>query len=148
MSRPLNQADVATTSQFEHKKNGVWYWDTIANLVALVTSSLTTSYRPAFDTQYSSPLTGTTVAITDSSANTHLILTPAGTIAALTITLPLSSNAVDKQEVLVSCSQIVSSLTISANGASSVVGGLSAFTAGGFMRLKYDALFNAWNRVG
>lgn len=151
MSRPLNQGDLATTSRIEHQKSGVWYYDTISALITLVIANLTTSYRPAFTTQRSSPATGATVAVTDSSDNTHLILTPAGTIATLTLTLPAggtSGNAIDKQEVLVTSEQIVSALTISANGATAVVGGLTAFTAGGFMRLKYDSQFHTWNRVG
>lgn len=98
-------------------------------------------------TQYSAPLTGATVQVTDSSSSAWLILTPAGTIAALTIKLPLSTTAIDKQEILVNSTQIVTALTIDANGGS-VIGAPSAFTANGFFTLRFDGVMDTWYRVG
>ena len=151
MSRPLNQGDLATTSRIEHQKSGVWYYDTISALITLVTASLTSSYRTVFTTQRSSPATGATVAVTDSSADTHLILTPAGTIATLTVNFPAggtSGNAIDKQEVLITSQQIVTTLTLGANGATAIVGDATTIGAGGFLRYKYDSQFHSWIRIG
>ena len=100
-----------------------------------------------YGSQYASPLTGAIVQVTDSSANTHLILTPAGTISTLTVTLPSKANLVNKQTVLVTSTQIVTTLTVDANGAGSVVGQPTAFAANGFFTLKYDSILDAWRRV-
>ena len=90
-------------------------------------------------TQYASPLTGTTVTI--SAANTWLILTPAGTIAALTVALP---TATDQQEVIITSSAIVTALTLTGT----VSGGPTTLSAGGFARLRYDGVLNTWRRIG
>jgi hypothetical protein len=104
--------------------------------------------QESFTTQYSTPLTGATVAIVPTTSNAHLIITPAGTISTLTLTLPLASGVSDKQEVLVNSTQIVTTLTVSSNGASAVLGEPSTLAANGFFRLKYDSLMATWYRVG
>jgi len=100
------------------------------------------------DTQYSVPLTGATVVIGVNDNDTHLVVVPAGTIAALTITLPAPANLRDKQTLLVTSTQVVTTLTVNGNGATAVRGAPSAFTANGFFTLKYDLALNVWNRVG
>lgn len=101
-----------------------------------------------FSTQYAAPsATGFTVQITDDDSNTHLILTPAAGYAAGTITLPLSTNLADKQEVLINCTQDITALTVDGNGAS-VIGEPSSITANDFFRLKYDLAGTTWYRVG
>jgi hypothetical protein len=103
----------------------------------------------AFDTQYAVPsATGFNVAITDSSANTHLILTPTAGYAAGTITLPAVANCIDKQEVLVNCTQQVTTLTVNGNGAVAVTGEPASLGADDFFRLKYDLTTQTWYRVG
>jgi len=103
----------------------------------------------AFETQYAAPsATGFSVQIEDGSDNVHLILTPLAGFAAGTIVLPDVGNAVDKQEVLVNCTQQVNALTIDGNGAAAVVGAPSVLAADDFFRLKYDAPFQNWYRVG
>lgn len=98
-------------------------------------------------TQYAAPLTGSTTLITDSQNSVWLILTPAGTIATATLTLPLVSNAVDRQELLVNTTQTITALTISANGGSTV-GAPTTLAANGFFRLRFDAVLKTWYRVG
>ena len=119
---------------------------TLNLLVDFMQANLT--FESAFASQYSSPLTGATVQVTDGSSNVHLMLSPAGTLAALTISLPAVANLVDKQEVLVTSTQALTSLTISANGASNVFGAPTTLSAGGFFRFKYDSNQSNWNRVG
>jgi hypothetical protein len=104
--------------------------------------------------QYAAPAaTGFNVTITDGSSNgitetnVHLILTPLAGYAAGTITMPLSTNVVDKQEVLVNCTQAVTTLTVAGNGRT-VVGAPTTLAANAFFRLKYDAVLSTWYRVG
>ena len=89
--------------------------------------------------QYASPLTGTTVTI--SAANTWMILTPAGTISALTVVLPTGA---DQQEVIITSSAIITALTISGT----VNGAPTTMSAGGFARFRYDGVLNIWRRAG
>jgi hypothetical protein len=103
----------------------------------------------SYTTQYAAPsATGFSVAITDDANNTHLILTPLATYAAGTIVLPAVGNVVDKQEVLVNCTQAVTTLTIDGNGAVAVTGEPSTLAANDFFRLKYDITVQTWYRVG
>ena len=103
----------------------------------------------SYITQYASPsATGFSVPITDASDNIHLILTPAAGYATGTIVLPAVGNVIDKQEVLVNCTQAVTTLTVDGNGAVAVTGEPAALAANDFFRLKYDATMSAWYRVG
>ncbi len=123
-------------------------------LLEFIEDNLSSS-SSSFASQYSAPLTGTTVTIgstaddADGSENVHLILTPAGTLSALTIKFPLSTDLVDKQEVLINCTQIVTTLSFNTNGANDVVGEPTTFAAANaFAKFKYDALLGNWYRVG
>jgi hypothetical protein len=106
----------------------------------------------AYVSQYASPsATAFNVAITDAvddNTNVHLILTPTAGFAAGTITLPPNAGVVDKQEVLVNCTQQVTALTIDGNGAVAVTGAPTQLGADDFFRLKYDILTKTWYRVG
>lgn len=123
---------------------------TLTLLKAYFQSNLT--FAGSFVTQYSAPsATGFSVTIGSGStvtADTHLILTPTGTLAAGTITLPPASGCLDGQRVMINSTQIVTALTIGTNGATAVTGALTAFTANGYMTLKYDKPSLTWYRVG
>ena len=100
-------------------------------------------------TQYSAPsATGFNIYITDTKNDIHLILTPTATFANGTITLPLSSNTLDGQRVLVNCTQAVTALSVGANGATAVTGAPASLTANSFFTLKYDKVTSTWFRVG
>ncbi|HJR28784.1 MAG TPA: hypothetical protein VJ889_08715, partial [Pseudomonas sp.] len=102
-----------------------------------------------YTTQYAAPsATGFSVSITDSSANTHLILTPTAGFAAGTIVLPSSLNLVDEQTVLVNTTQAVTVLTISLNGASAINGAPTGLGANDAFLLKYDLPTSSWYMVG
>ena len=117
-------------------------------LLSFMQANLTFSDAIGFETQYSAPsAAGFTVAITDDSDSTHLILTPVAGYAAGTITLPALGKLVDKQEVLVNCTQAVTTLTIGANGATAVTGAPTTLAANDFFKLKYDAQTSTWYRV-
>lgn len=108
-----------------------------------------------FATQYAAPsATGFNVTITDGSSdgvtqdNVHLILTPLAGYANGTITLPAKANLVDKQQVLVNCTQAVTTLAIGLNGAAGAPGAPTTLAANAFFRLKYDAVTTNWYRIG
>lgn len=124
-------------------------------LQAYLQANLDFSDDGSFATQYAAPgATGFNVTITDGSSdgvtqdNVHLILTPLAGYANGTITLPLKANLVDKQQVLVNCTQAVTTLAIGLNGAAAAVGAPTTLAANAFFRLKYDAVTNNWYRIG
>lgn len=99
-------------------------------------------------TQYSAPSSsGFTAQVNDDSASIWLILIPSAGYAAGTIKLPSFGNAIDKQEVLVNCTQAVTALTVDGNGAT-VTGAPTTLAANDFFRLRFDGVTSAWYRVG
>lgn len=103
------------------------------------------------ETQYFAPAaTGFTVTITPTTngENVYLLMTPVAGYAAGTITLPPVANCVDGQQVLVSTTQAVTTLTVGANGATAINGAPSTLAANAFFRLRFDGVFQSWFRVG
>lgn len=99
-------------------------------------------------TQYSAPsTTGFTTNIFDGATSIWLILTPTGTMATGTIKLPTSSNCVDRQEILINSTQIITALTVNGNGAT-ITGAPTTLTANSFFKLRYDAVTSTWYRIG
>lgn len=125
----------------------------LTTLLAWMQSNLTiTAGFGAYTTQYAAPSgTGFSVSITDGAdddSNVHLILTPVAGYAAGTLVLPLASGCTDKQEILVNCTQAVTTLTIDKNGATALTGAPTTLAANDFFRLKYDLATSTWYRVG
>ncbi len=103
---------------------------------------------PGFQNQYAAPsVSGTVVTVRDDSDDTWLILQPVAAYAAMTILLPALANCMNGQELLVNCTQSVTTLTTSGNGAT-VVGAPTTLAANAFFRLKFDSLSDTWFRVG
>ena len=99
-------------------------------------------------TQYAAPsATAFTVQVNDDNQNVWLVLTPTGGFAAGTIKLPSLANTIDRQEVLVNCTQIVTTLTINGNGAN-VTGAPTTLAANAFFTLRFEAVTSTWYRVG
>lgn len=99
-------------------------------------------------TQYSSPSSSGFNVQINSGSNIHLILTPTAGFAVGAITLPPVASLVDKQDLLVNCTQQVNAFTINGNGAGAVTGEPSSLATDSFFRLKYDAITSTWFRVG
>lgn len=121
--------------------------------ISVLLSYLQSNLTPggSFETQYFAPsATGfsVTVAPTTAGNNVHLLMTPVADYAAGTVTLPAVATCVDKQEVLISSTHAVTTLTISGNGATAVNGAPTTLSANGFARLKYDAVNTSWYRIG
>lgn len=120
-----------------------------AYVLAQDTASDTAGLKQEYTTQYAAPsATGFNVQITDGSDNIWLVLTPTGGFAAGTITLPLKANVADKQEVMVITTQAVTALTVDGNGVAGVVGEPTTLAANDYFKLKYDALYDTWYRIG
>jgi hypothetical protein len=100
-------------------------------------------------TQYSAPsATGFTATIAESTGrNVWLYLTPGAGYAAGTIVLPSATNSVHGQEIVVSCTQSVGTLTVTSSGGT-VTGAPSSLSANGFFRLKFEQVTKTWQRVG
>lgn len=101
-------------------------------------------------TQYEAPnLSGFVLQVTPfvAGGSVFLLVRPSGALAAGQITMPAQSASVDGQEVLVHFTQAVTTLTVSGNGASTGAAP-TTIAAGGFFRLRYDAVNTTWYRVG
>lgn len=92
--------------------------------------------------QFAAPTTGQTVTIT--TGDTWLLLTPAGTLATLTVTLP--TDRTDGEIVRVTSSQILTALTVDGAG-TTVNGAPTAMAAEGFFTMAYSETLNAWYRI-
>lgn len=62
------------------------------------------------------PLTGATVTASDSQSDETVVITPAGTIAALTFVFPSNTNSRIGQQITLQSSQIVTTLTLTKGG--------------------------------
>lgn len=122
--------------------NGDTRKSSLTTLVTYLQGAL--SLPGALSTQYAAPsASGFTVTVAQN--NTWLLLTPTGTFAAGAIVLP--SAPTDKSEVSVNCTQIVTSLTVSAGGTTVTGAPTTLAAANGFFTMRYDAATAAWYRV-
>jgi hypothetical protein len=104
---------------------------------------------PTVATNVYVPTTGFSIAVpTPVSEQQWMLLQPAGTLASGTITLPLNTATPDGTEVLITSTQIVTSFTLSLNGASAANGAPTALTANGFYRMRFVQAQNSWYRIG
>lgn len=76
--------------------------------------------------QYVAPLTGASVTV--NAATRNLIIDPAGTIAALTVTTPAASALIDGQAFGMCSSQVVTALTLTAGSGTTVNNAPTAMT--------------------
>jgi hypothetical protein len=118
------------------------------SIASLLSYFQQTFASPEFATQLVVPTTGFNIAITQNGNNAWLLMQPTGTLATGTITLPLNTVASDGQEVLVTSTQIITSLSISLNGASAVNGAPTTMAANTFFKLRFYQPTNSWYRVG
>lgn len=147
--RDVNQGAISLAAQipFYDPANGDDRRDSVADLLALL---VPTTAVDGFITQYFAPnATGWSVLIAPptSGENVKLLATPTAGFAAGTITLPAQATCVDGQEVLVACTQAVTTLTVAGNG-STVNGAPTTLAANAFFRLCYDGVLKAWFRIG
>ena len=128
---------VFVTSQGDERRTSV------STLKAKINASNATDF-----TQYAAPsATGFSVQVNDDSKSVWLILTPTAGFAAGTLVLPAVAKCVHDQQIVANCTQAVTTLTVSGNGAT-VTGAPTTLAANGFFRLRFDAVTDTWYRVG
>ena len=71
----------------------------------------------------------------------------APTLATGTVTLPLNTITPDGTEVLITSTQIITTLTVALNGASNAFGAPTTLAANGFARLRFVQSQNSWYRI-
>lgn len=93
------------------------------------------------------PTTGNTITVPRFN-DRYYYITPAGTLATLTLALPSSTNARDGQKVSIFSTQTITALTVTA-GSGNTMGGttLSAMTANTLYEFIYSASAAKWIRV-
>lgn len=143
----LSAKDAVTASTyFAINANGQDYRVSAANLLTYLQDSLGT---PAYFKQSSVPAaTGFSIQVNDASDNVWLIISPLGSYAAGTIVLPAVANCIDGQEISVTCTQAVTALTVSGNGAVDVLGEPTTLAANAYFTLRFNEDSLIWYRVG
>ncbi len=150
----LNYEKMSVTDSYP-----LWSYSTQSNrrvtaqdLINFINANSPTPTSLGWLTQYSSPAaTGFSINVTGESSsvavNNRLIIRPVGAYALGTIVLPDSSVLVNRQEILVTCSQQVDVFVVDGNGLV-VNGGPGVLAADSFFTLMYDSVIGAWYRVG
>jgi len=108
----------------------------------------TTFASPTVATNLFTPGTGFNVAVpTPVSEQQWMVIQPAGTLAAGTITLPLNTGTPDGTEVLVTTTQEITTFTLAANGAANLYGAPTTLAAQDFFRVRFYQATNSWYRI-
>lgn len=103
---------------------------------------------PTLSTQLTTPGTGFNIAVqTPVSEQQWLIIQPAGTLAAGTVTLPLNTQTPDGTEVLITTTQTITAFTLALNGAADAYGAPTTLAAESFFRVRFYAATNSWYRI-
>jgi hypothetical protein len=103
---------------------------------------------PTLATNVYTPGTGFNQAVpTPVAAQQWMLIQPAGTLAAGTITLPLNTGTPDGTEVLITTTQQITAFTLAGNGAAAVYGAPSTLAAEDFFRVRYVLSTNSWYRI-
>lgn len=150
MTGPLSRATSLSTADgfviYSATDIGFYYIPT-STVLTYLNDNLT--FPGGVITQYSSPsATAFSVSITSDDSDRHLILTPLAGYADGTIVLPLAATCRDGQTLLVNCTQAVTTLALTLNGAAGAVGAPTTLAANAFFTLKYDSPSTNWYRVG
>lgn len=93
-------------------------------------------------TQDAAPLTGATVSM--NAGVVKLLLDPAGTIATLTVNLPLATGLVDGQEAQITSSQTVTALTVTPGTGATLVPTITTVSASSPVNLVWHAATAKW----
>jgi hypothetical protein len=103
---------------------------------------------PTVATNLYTPGTGFNITVpTPTSEQQWMIIQPAGTLAAGTVTLPLNTGVPDGTQVLITSTQTITSFTIALNGAAAIFGAVSTLTAGAAICYRFYQATNSWYNV-
>lgn len=115
---------------------------------ALLTYFQQTFASPTLATNVYTPGTGFNIAVpTPVAQQQWLLIQPAGTLAAGTVTLPLNTSTPDGTEILVTSTQIITTFTLALNGATAANGAPTTLAANGFFRMRFVQSQNSWYRI-
>jgi hypothetical protein len=114
----------------------------------LLTYFQTSFASPTVATNLFTPGTGFNITVpTPVSEQQWVLLQPAGTLAAGTLTFPLDTQTPDGTEILITSTQIITAFTININGAAAIFGGVSTLLAGTAVRYRYYQATNSWYNI-
>jgi hypothetical protein len=103
---------------------------------------------PTVATNLYTPGTGFNITVpTPTTEQQWMLIQPAGTLAAGTVTLPLNTGVPDGTQVLITSTQTITSFTISLNGAAAIFGAVSTLTAGAAICYRFYQATNSWYNV-
>jgi hypothetical protein len=115
---------------------------------SLLTYFQQTFASPTLSTNLYVPATGFNITVpTPVSNDQWMLLQPAGTLAAGTITLPLNTGVPDGTTVLITTTQEITSLTLALNGASAIFGGVTFLAAGTATAIRFYQPTNSWYQI-
>ena len=115
---------------------------------SLLTYFQQTFASPTLSTNLYVPATGFNITVpTPVSNDQWMLLQPAGTLAAGTITLPLNTGVPDGTTVLITTTQEITSLTLALNGASAIFGGVTSLSAGTATAIRFYQATNSWYQI-
>ena len=108
----------------------------------------TTFAAPTVATNLYTPGTGFNITVpTPVSEQQWMVIQPAGTLVAGTITLPLNTGTPDGTQVLVTTTQQITTFTLALNGSANVYGAPSTLAAQDFFTMRFYQATNSWYRV-
>lgn len=110
----------------------------------MTSSQASGQFRALPVNQNATPTTGQTVNITATDRDVNLWLSPAGTLATLTITLPADGVTQVGQTIRIGSSQIITLLTI--NGATTIYNAVGNIAIGDNFTFEKVAA-NTWSRM-
>ena len=103
---------------------------------------------PTLATNLFTPATGFNIAVpTPVAQQQWMLIQPASTLAAGTITLPLNTQTPDGTQVTVTSTQIITSFTLALNGASNAFGAPTTMAANAFFTVRFYQATNSWYRI-
>jgi hypothetical protein len=103
---------------------------------------------PTVATNLYTPGTGFNITVpTPTSEQQWMVIQPAGTLAAGTVTLPLNTQTPDGTEVLITTTQQITAFTLALNGASAAYGDPTTLAAEDFFRMRFYQATNSWYRI-
>jgi hypothetical protein len=103
---------------------------------------------PTLATNLFTPGTGFNVAVpTPVAQQQWMLIQPAGTLAAGTVTLPMNTQTPDGTEVLVTTTQQITSFTLAPNGATQLYGVPTTLAAQDNFRVRFVQATNSWYKI-
>ncbi len=102
---------------------------------------------PTVATNVYTPGTGFNIAVPTPTGPQWILIQPAGTLAAGTVTLPLNTTTPDGTEILVTTTQIITTFTLALNGATAAFGAPTTLAANAAFRVRFVQSTNSWYRI-